>query len=254
MVVWELGVLILLVAFFAAYIDSTLGMGYGTSLIAILLIMGFSPLHAVPAILLSNVIAGLFAALMHHHVGNVNFNWGSRSLTVAIMLATCGLFGVIIATYLALTLPPESVSIYIGIVVALMGVLIVFGHKIRSSFSWLKIGVLGIVAAFNKGISGGGYGPLVVSGQILAGIDSKKAVGITALAEGITSIAAVSLYFVVNGIVGWELAPWLIVGSVCAVPFSAHTVKRIDAEKLAVYIGGATLLLGLFTIYSVVFG
>ncbi len=254
MIGWELGILILLVAFFAEYIDSTLGMGYGTTLIAVLLIMGFGPLQAVPAVLLSNVIAGLFAALMHHHVGNVNFNWGSRSLTVALMLALCGVLGVLVATYLAITLPPEYVSIYIGIVVAFMGVLIIFGHKIRSSFSWLKIGVLGLVAAFNKGISGGGYGPLVVSGQILAGIDSKKAVAITTLAEGITSVAAVSLYFAMNGIVGWELAPWLLVGSVCSVPFSAHTVKRIDARNLTVYIGGATLLLGLFTIYSVVSG
>ena len=254
MIVWELGILILLVAFFAEYIDSTLGMGYGTTIAAILLIMGFTPLQAVPAVLLSNVIAGLFAALMHHHVGNVNFNWGSRSLTVAILLALCGVFGVLVATYLAVTLPQEYVSIYIGVVVAIMGVLIIFGHKVRSTFSWLKIGLIGLVAAFNKGISGGGYGPLVVGGQILAGIESKKAVAITTLAEGITSVAAVSLYFAVNGIVGWELAPWLIVGSVCSVLFSAHTVKRLETQDLAVYIGGATLLLGLFTIYRVVSG
>jgi len=33
-------------------------------------------------------------------------------------------------------------------------------------FSWKKITVLGLIASFNKGISGGGYGPVVTGGQL----------------------------------------------------------------------------------------
>ena len=62
-------------------------------------------------------------------------------------------------------------------------------------FSWWRIGGLGTLAAFNKGISGGGYGPLVTAGQVLSGIRGRNAVGITSLAEGVTSIVGFGIYF-----------------------------------------------------------
>ena len=37
-------------AFVCEFVDSTLGMGYGTSLTPILLLMGFEPLQVVPAV------------------------------------------------------------------------------------------------------------------------------------------------------------------------------------------------------------
>jgi len=39
------------------------------------------------------------------------------------------------------------------------------------------------------GLSGGGYGPLVTSGQVIFGVPAKSAVAITSLAEGITCLA-----------------------------------------------------------------
>ena len=48
-------------AFVCEYIDSAIGMGYGTILSPLLIIMGFDPLVAVPAILLSQAFGGLSA-------------------------------------------------------------------------------------------------------------------------------------------------------------------------------------------------
>ena len=42
-------------AFVCEFIDSTLGMGYGTSLTPILLLMGLEPLQVVPAVLYDGV-------------------------------------------------------------------------------------------------------------------------------------------------------------------------------------------------------
>jgi uncharacterized membrane protein YfcA len=46
-------------------------MGYGTTLTPVVLLLGFEPLHVVPAVLLSEFVTGLVAAGFHHKVGNV---------------------------------------------------------------------------------------------------------------------------------------------------------------------------------------
>ena len=67
------GICIVIIAFLAEYMDSTLGMGYGTTLTPLLLLLGFEPLQVVPAILLSELLTGLLAGFTHHSVGNVDF-------------------------------------------------------------------------------------------------------------------------------------------------------------------------------------
>jgi len=39
--------------------------------------------------------------------------------------------------------------------------------RTRFNFSWKKIFGIEILSAFNKGISGGGFGPVVTSGQLM---------------------------------------------------------------------------------------
>ena len=45
-----LGISIFLAAFIAEYFDSSLGMGYGTTLTPVLLFMGYTPMQIVPAV------------------------------------------------------------------------------------------------------------------------------------------------------------------------------------------------------------
>ena len=63
---------IIVLAFLCEYMDSTLGMGYGTMLTPVFLLMGFSPMQIVPAILLSELVSGLLAGFFHHREGNVD--------------------------------------------------------------------------------------------------------------------------------------------------------------------------------------
>ena len=44
---------LIMFAFICEYMDSTLGMGYGTTLTPILLMMGYNPLQIVPVVLIS---------------------------------------------------------------------------------------------------------------------------------------------------------------------------------------------------------
>ena len=98
-------------------------------------------------------------------------------------------------------------------------------------------------------MSGGGYGPLVMGGQILSGVGVKHAVGITSFAEGVTCLVGITLYFFLNNAnVDWVLAPWLMAGAVLSIPFAAHTLKRISEHKVKIFISVAMIVLGVLTL------
>ena len=60
---------LVILAFICEYMDSTLGMGYGTTLTPLLLIMGYEPLQVVPVVLISELFSGLLAGVFHHKEG-----------------------------------------------------------------------------------------------------------------------------------------------------------------------------------------
>jgi uncharacterized membrane protein YfcA len=130
-----------------------------------------------------------------------------------------------------------------------MGVIILATLNRNYPFSWKKIVGLGLLAAFNKGISGGGYGPVVTGGQILSGVKEKSAIGIASLAEGLTCVVGVATYVAfTNHTVDWRLAPSLVVGAIVSVPFAAFAVKKFKTGKLRLLVGIATVALGLLTL------
>jgi uncharacterized membrane protein YfcA len=269
---WQM-LLIPVIAFLCEYMDSTLGMGYGTTLTPVFLLMGFAPMQIVPVILLSELISGVLAGFFHHREGNVDLKPRTadifkiknalrplvyidsvrrtvpRHLKVALLLAVCSVVGTVAAVFVALNIPKFWLKMYIGCLVLAMGIIILVCINRNFKFSWKKITLLGVVASFNKGMSGGGYGPVVTGGQILSGVDGKSAVGITSLAEGLTCLVGVIAYILISeNSLDWKLAPWVVVGAVLSVPLSAKSVKVISERKLKFAIAILTIILGVFTI------
>jgi uncharacterized membrane protein YfcA len=272
---WELVIGLVLLAFAAEYIDSTLGMGYGTALTPLLMgLFGFHPLQIVPAILLAELVTGLGAGFTHHAVGNVElmpktlkisriirglraygmaetFNRGvPLHLKVALLIGSCSVLGTLFSVLIAVNLPTLYLKLYIGFLVAVIGVVILVTMNRTYPFSWRKVTFLGLIASFNKGISGGGYGPVVTGGQLLAGVEGKNAVGITSLAEAFTCLVGVVAYLISGKAVDWRLAPFLVVGGLLSVPLSAISVKLTAQRRMRVAIGVTTVLLGLYTLYK----
>jgi uncharacterized membrane protein YfcA len=244
---------IAVMAFVCELTDSTIGMGYGTTLTPLLLMLGYEPLEIVPAILLAEFVTGILSGFFHHEFGNVNFRPGNRDFKVVVLIATLSIFGVIFAALLAVNLPSWLVKLYIGLLVLCMGLLILKHNKRVLPFSWRRIGVLGFLAAFNKGISGGGYGPVVTSGQVLSGVRGRNAVGIASLAEGITCMAGVAVYILSGASISWQLAPSLLIGSVLSVPIAVYVVSRIKPGQLTLLIGGVSTTLGGYTLMRLFF-
>jgi uncharacterized membrane protein YfcA len=244
---------IVLIALCCEYVDSSLGMGYGTTLTPILLLMGYEPAQIVPSVLLSEFMTGILAGILHQEVGNVSFKRGSRPFKVALVLAACSIVGTIVAVFIAVNVPKWVLKTYIGVLVLAMGATILLTMNRTFAFSWKKVIGLGLVAALNKGLSGGGYGPVVCSGQVLTGMGEKEAISITSLAEGLVCIVGVIAYVLTgNGALDWRIAPSLVLGALISVPFATITVKKLSMRNLRWAIGSAVTALGLYTLVNVV--
>lgn len=239
-------------ALICEYFDSSLGMGYGTTLTPLLMILGFAPLHIVPAVMFSQMVAGLAAGAAHHVVGNVSFRAGSRDLHVMLALIACSLLGGYAAVSFVSNVPEYYVKLWIGVLILGVGLFILATRqRPPARFSWRRMMALGLLASFNKGSSGGGYGPLVMGGQILAGVDGRRAVGITALGEALTCLLYLLINSARNGLPVWHLALPLCAGALLSVPLAAYTVKLMPPQMLRGSISYVTIFLGCLTLVKV---
>lgn len=253
-----------ILAFIFEWIDSSIGMGYGTSLTPILLLIGISPLEAVPALLISQSVAGLASGVFHRRFENIRLilksgknikgkRFGmSKDLKIVLTLAFLGVIGSLIAVFLATTLPTRIVKTYIGGIILSLGIFLLANKPKKISFSWKKITGIGLISSFNKAISGGGYGPLVTSSLILSGSSVKSSIGCTTLVEGIISTTALLTYLLTYGIPNPMLTVALLIGVLPSAPLSALTIRKIGTKfDLTSLVGAAATLLGSLTLIKV---
>ena len=226
------------------YIDSSLGMGYGTTLTPLLLLVGFEPLQIVPAVLLSEFCTGLAAALLHQRDGNIDFLRDKHARRTAGLLSVLSVVGATAAVTVALSISKFWLTAIIAIIVLSMGFVVVVTSRRQLQYRPVHLIVLGAVAAFNKGMSGGGYGPLVTGGQVVSGINSKQAVAITSLAESLTCLVGLIAYFAMAAAMDWSLALPLTAGALMSVPIATLTVRKLPEQALRGGIGVATCALG----------
>lgn len=254
------GISLILLSFFAEFVDNSFGMGYGTLLAPLLLIFGFPALQVIPAILISQLVCGIIGGMLHHSFGNVDLipkkigtKFIPHSLKIVLILFLSSLIGMTAAVLFATNIPEFYLKLYIGLLVIIMGLIIIIKENKTYNFSWLKIFFLGFIASFNKGTSGGGYGPIVASGQFLSGIKEKKAVGITSMAEGLTCAAGIILYLLTKKEIDWILAPYLVIGAILVLPLAAYTVKKVKTKKFRKYVGFLTIVLGSISLIRLFF-
>lgn len=237
--------LVFFFAFLCEYADSTLGMGYGTTLTPILLLMGAEPLQVVPIILLSELFTGAFAGFAHQYEGNIDFredlNW-----KLATMFSVCGVLGAAASSLLAVQVPMYWVKLYIGILVTGLGFFMLVTRNRVFGFSWKGILLVGFFASINKGLSGGGYGPLVCGGQILSGVSTKSAVAITSVTESFVCLVGFLIYLLTaRSSIAWDLSPFVILGALLSVPFAAKSVRVMGDGNFRMIVAWVTLILGL---------
>jgi uncharacterized membrane protein YfcA len=244
--------LIIIVSFVAQFLNTALGEGFGTIVVPSFILLGFDPIQIVPSLLFVQVFTGIISAIFHHRSGNVDFSIEGKSFKIAIVLTFFSIIGGGSAALLAVNISQFFVKIYVGLIALLMGILVLVFRNKKIGFSWLKINFLGFFASFNKGISGGGYGPIITSGQILSGLDSKSSVSISSFTEAITCLMALLIYLLKVKIIDFTPVLPLLCGSILAIPFAVLAVKVSNGNKHVIAIGVITVSLGLATLIKII--
>lgn len=237
-------------SFVSQYVDATLGMGYGTTLSALLVMLGFPVRQVVVAVLLQQLIAGGIASVGHHLFGNADLRPGHFHFRLAVLLGGVAIVGSFFAAMLAASMAEQSVDVALGAVILVMGVVLFGARYIHMKFSWWRAGLLGLIAGANKGFMGGGYGPLIVAGQVISGDTMRHAVAVTALSEALSCIGGVAGYALMGIQMPWALIAALVVGGIISSVFAAATVKSMPQSALKSVIASVYIFLGALTLWA----
>lgn len=243
----EISLIIILfgLAFVCEYIDCAFGMGYGTLMSPILLIFGFTLSVIVPVLLLSQMCAGISACIFHHKFKNAEFKVNTKDTKMALFFALIGGIAMTFAIMMVLTIPNIFLMFYVGISIFTIGIILLAGKRI--SFNNKRLVMMGGFGAFNKAISGGGFGPIITSGQIINGSNAKNAVAVTSFAETLLSAFGFILYVLISGFFDFKLALVVVISGIMAAPFGALKIKKLNEKNSRKIIGITILGLGFLT-------
>lgn len=194
--------------------------------------------------------------------------WLNKKFTVdmqtIVVMVIFGFFGTVISAVISQFYSYSAsqkfgIKVYIGVMILSMGTIIIVFTIIKKQVKYAlwKISILGLITGFNKGISGGGYGPLSVSGQLLCGRPERNAIATTSASEAIISFFGIITDFIISAIAGdkidgkdYRLCPYLIIGALLSVPFATYGTRIVRAKFLKWVVGCCTILLGIYSLVS----
>ena len=259
----ELLISIIIIAFCFELMDSCAGMGFGTGLTPLLFIMGYEPLQVVPVLLLSEAITGFTAGYFHHEFENVRFSIKrplTRETKIMLMIALIGCCAIIfsvVLSYLAIQFPKTIIKTYVAILVLVMGMIGLIRMKIQSDGYRPRIIIsLSALAGFNKGIGAGGYGPVIMMGQLFSGIYEKTASAIVSLSEGFVSLAGFASFILISSYgvtIDYFLLPSVFVGGVLAAILSPYLVRILPNRIWKIIIPVYAISIGIYLILNLYF-
>lgn len=251
----ELLLIVMIFAFVCEWIDSSLGMGYGTILSPLLIILGLPILTVIPAVLISQAIGGILAGYYHHRFENTllkrDIDGMSDDLKAVLWISVLGVSATVFASFVSTSyLSTRTLGIYTGILVLIMGIFNLIGFTFQ--YSHQRMILLGLVSSFLKGMSGTGFGALLTGGQLSLDRKPSHAVGVTTFTKIPICIAGFFGYWVFNGIERWDVISALIFGALLASRLGARTTKHLDELRYLKYVIAVFLIaLGTLTILKI---
>src|SRR5690606_26268186 len=115
------------------------GMGYGTALTPLMLMMGFDPKQVVPCVMITEMFTGLIAGMVHKEYENVEWKFGPMNETTK-MVVVVSLIGMgmvafsIIGTYGILQVGKFWIKLYVAVLLVVMGVCSLLTAKRYSNY------------------------------------------------------------------------------------------------------------------------
>jgi hypothetical protein len=111
------------------------------------------------------------------------------------------------------------------------------------------VGPLALVGGFLDAVGGGGWGPVVTTQLVAAGVSPRKAIGSVNLAEFFVTLAESLTFVLTIGLTNGRIILGLIIGGVLAAPLGAFLCKRLPARPWSLAVGVVIIVLSLRTLY-----
>lgn len=250
---WQMVGLLFFASIIMEFIDSSLGMMYGTVLSPLLILLGVDAKVVVPSILISQALGGFTASYRHQKFNNADFTKGTIDHKITTTLIWFGVLASVIGVYVSISISQKVLSTYIACLVICIAILIFSGVTFR--LSKISIMLLGAVSAFNKALSGGGFGPLVAGGQlVLKDRNEKGAIGSTDFAEAPICLLSFILWVIMKGLPDLIIMLPLCIGSVVGGFWGPKALSMLSSRnKLKLILGFLILIEGIFVLYKVWF-
>ena len=239
---------ILLVGFFAQFVDGTLGMGYGVTSATLLISIGIYPVIASASVHTAEVVVSLVSGVSHFRLGNVRKD-------IFWPMTIFGICGGVLGAIGLVNLPIRPVRLAVGLILLAMGAMIFYrfktkdhlGFKPDRRYSSGKLSCLGFLGGFFDAMGGGGWGPICTPSLIVTGMEPRKAIGSVNFAEFFVTVAE-SLTFIF--LIGWEKFRWdlviiLLIAGVIVAPIAAWTCKKLPHRVLGLAVGILVVILSL---------
>ena len=234
-IIWS----VVLVAMFFEFMDASAGMGFGTALTPLLLVMGFDPKQIVPAVMIQQGTAGLVGAFLHREFENVEWKFKPMSETIKLWLiiSIVGCIAVtfsITAVYAYLHVAKVWIKVYVAVLLLMMGVISLYQGRKDKPYKPKKMFGFAALAGFNKGVGGGGYGPVVTIGGLMSGVPVKSMLAVTAICEGTVSTFAILVWIaLLSGgvVIDYILLPSLMIATIFSAVAAPYMI-RVFPEKL----------------------
>jgi uncharacterized membrane protein YfcA len=200
---WHLIWYVVALGLFFEFMDASAGMGFGTVMSPMLMILGFTPLQVVPAIMIQQGMCGLVGTFLHREFENVEWKFSPMSETIKLWLLIAGLGCLavlfsITAVYAIFKFAKIWIKLYVVLLMLGMAIVAIYQAKTRGDkarpYRFKRMGFYAFLAGFNKGIGGGGYGPVVTIGGILSGVPVKAQMAVTAICEGTVSTFSIIVW------------------------------------------------------------
>jgi uncharacterized protein len=233
-IVWSV---VLLAAFFE-FMDASAGMGFGTALTPILLVLGFDPKQIVPVVMIQQGVAGLVGAFLHREFENVEWKFKPMSETVKLwfIIGVVGCIAVavsIVGVYKILHVDKVWIKLYVAVLLVMMGGISLFQGRKDKPYKPKKMIGFAALAGFNKGVGGGGYGPVVTIGGLIAGVPVKSMLAVTAICEGTVSGFSILVWLALlsSGVqIDYLLLPSFMIATMFSA-IAAPYMTRVFPEK-----------------------
>ena len=126
------------------------------------------------------------------------------------------------------------IKLYVAVLLLMMGAVSLWQAGKERPYKPGKMFLFAALAGFNKGIGGGGYGPVVTVGGLISGVPVKSMLAVTAISEGTVSSFAILVWLALltGGVtIDYILLPSMMLATMFSA-VAAPYATRVFPEKL----------------------